>query len=353
MSRTLAIVTLLLALAAVPAAGGEGSVPAGGEGVAAAEGRGSAPADGRGDDSAPPSITVTASSGPVSGVLTADPSVLRVGERVRIEIALTASEGAEIAEPPEEIPPLHVVARSSEEPREAETVRWAFEAAPFELGELEVASFPVAYRTAAGETGVLELGPVRLEVVPTVAEDDEELADIRGPVSFPLPWLRPLLWAAAALLAAALVALLVRWALRRRRARALEAAVPPPPHEVALERLRRLDAGGVPRDPEELKGFYVEMSEAVREYLEGRFGVEALERTTEEVSFLMRRARVRLALTDRVVRWLEGTDLVKFARHVPPEETTRDALREGVRFVQETKIELVAPEAAAAGGRAG
>ena len=85
----------------------------------------------------------------------------------------------------------------------------------------------------------------------------------------------------------ALVALLVRRRLRA-RSPAAPAAPPRPAHEVAMEKLDRLGALLAQGIDGDLRPFYFQLSEAIREYLGGRFGFDSLEMTTEELVAAMR-----------------------------------------------------------------
>jgi hypothetical protein len=141
---------------------------------------------------------------------------------------------------------------------------------------------------------------------------------------------------AAALLGAA-VALLVRRRLRARRPPA-PATPPRPAHEIAMERLDRL--GTILAQGGDLRPFYFELSEAIRDYLGGRFGFDSLEMTTEELIAAMRRVpgdQTRGVLGSEIEGWLSGCDLVKFAKLAPSVEQARGALETAIRMVEATR----------------
>jgi hypothetical protein len=70
------------------------------------------------------------------------------------------------------------------------------------------------------------------------------------------------------------------------------------------------------------------LTEIAKRYLGGRFGFEALDRTTEEIQDLLSRGRVRLDPLDakQVLAFLQDCDLVKFARLSPQDDEAREAL---------------------------
>lgn len=154
---------------------------------------------------------------------------------------------------------------------------------------------------------------------------------------WPVPRSHWLLWAAAALLFLLLLAVAAwQWVRRPSVVVARKAPPPPPPHVTALAALAALRAedwtGADRAEP-----FFVRLSAIVRAYVEGRFGIRAPERTTEE--FIRDAARSReLAPAQRrsLGDFLETSDLVKFARHRPAAPELLSALDSAETFVRET-----------------
>ncbi|TAN35630.1 MAG: hypothetical protein EPN23_10665 [Verrucomicrobia bacterium] len=165
--------------------------------------------------------------------------------------------------------------------------------------------------------------------------DLRQLHDIHDLVRWPDRIPRWLL----ALAFSAIIIGLGAWLLRRylARARALaEQTLPPPPHEVALAALRALLARGW-IEQHQVEVFFIELSTIARRYLEARFALHAPEETTEE--FLREAANSGALSPDHqrlVARFLEQSDLVKFARHQPGANDMRAAHAAAERLVRET-----------------
>ena len=170
---------------------------------------------------------------------------------------------------------------------------------------------------------VLPEGPIATDLRPARAA----LAELEG------AWLQrhwPWLAAGLAILAAG-GAGVVFW-LRRAEARARVTA-----YDRALARLQRLERRGLPKAAE-LEGWYVELSDLVRRYIEARFGLRAPELTTEE--FLQeagRSAQLTRPHRELLSAFLERCDRVKFARYSPAEGESQDALGLARRFLHETR----------------
>jgi hypothetical protein len=107
----------------------------------------------------------------------------------------------------------------------------------------------------------------------------------------------------------------------------VQAPAPPPvpPHQVALQKLTILEQkqlwkhGGVEQ-------FYAELSLIMREYLENRFRIPALESTTREILPLLQNTGFPENLKNVLREILHESDMTKFAKHPPPEQFHEKAL---------------------------
>jgi hypothetical protein len=218
--------------------------------------------------------------------------------------------------------------------------------AAYEPGSLQIPPVELTYFGVDGTVKSVRTQPVPITIKSLIANEPEpklkENAD-----SVPVTQRSHLLLYIAGALGAAglgaVVALLVRRRLRARRA-AAPAAPPRPAHEVAMERLDRL--GAVLAQGGDLRPFYFELSETIRDYLGGRFGFDSLEMTTEELIAAMRRVPAhesRGVLGSEIEGWLSGCDLVKFAKLAPTVEQARGALETAIRMVGATRPQVEAP----------
>ena len=124
-------------------------------------------------------------SGDVVVILAAQPSAVRVGDRVHLSLELIGPAGTTLSNPPADLPPLVSIRRQSPDPGSGSQV-WSWEAAAFRPGPLELPALDLTVRGPDGGEGSIHLEPLRLEVVSVLQEGDEDLADIRGPVEVPM-----------------------------------------------------------------------------------------------------------------------------------------------------------------------
>ena len=162
---------------------------------------------------------------------------------------------------------------------------------------------------------------------PPPSSGTEDIRDVRGPVPIPLWWRWLALGGGAVLLAGlGTVATVV---IRRRRAKPLK------PHERALLRLEQAQPLAMAGQVREYAGA---ASDAVREYIEERFLLQAAHSTTEEFfDGIMAQAKAPLgAHRDSLQKFLGACDLAKFARLPLPREQMVSLNDLARRFVLDT-----------------
>jgi hypothetical protein len=219
----------------------------------------------------------------------------------------------------------------------------------FTVGEHATPLLRVSYLDRQGQTQEVEADPIRITVtsVLTGTEGVTSTLDIRGlkpQAELPRDW-SWLLWAGLAGLALALALLALLWFLARRRKRA-GAAVPiavvdlRPPEQIAYEELERI-AGLKLIEQGRFKEHYSLTADCLRRYAEGIYGIPAMDRTTEEFHAALRRARVDGQQVSLFADFLSESDLVKFARYVPPVEEAQEALPRARHIVDVTRPKRV------------
>jgi hypothetical protein len=136
----------------------------------------------------------------------------------------------------------------------------------------------------------------------------------------------------AGLVAVTIVALVV-WRARRRGKIALDNRQA---HEMALDGLRIVEGLRLPEQGR-FKEHYTLVSDTVRIYVERRFGVPALERTTGEIRPDLARIDMAPEVSALLIAFLQESDLVKFSKWTPDVESAQQLLAHGRMIVEATR----------------
>jgi len=116
-----------------------------------------------------------------------------------------------------------------------------------------------------------------------------------------------------------------------------------PAHEIAFKKLHELEQKKLWQEGD-VKTYYVELTDILREYLEGRFHIPALESTTIEIMNALHRKEIEEKQKRQLRELLERADLAKFAKMRPGPEHNRSDMELARNFVKETKAVQLDPD---------
>ena len=120
------------------------------------------------------------------------------------------------------------------------------------------------------------------------------------------------------------------------------------PAEIALAELDRIERLDLPAVGE-FSRHYTLVSDCLRAFLNGQFGVPTMERATSEIAAEFRAAAAPESEISAAMAVLEESDLVKFARLSPEPSDAREAVSASRRTVRDLSARLAEPPASADG----
>ncbi|NQT35627.1 hypothetical protein HQ587_10595 [bacterium] len=269
-----------------------------------------------------------------------EPRNITVGDPIEMTISLSPPEDATIILPgPEELAPVEIIRMDTLSTGKHElSVRYIL--SMFEPGEFKLVDIPILISQADGtDTLLINPGSFVVESILDPADSSSEIRDIHPPVK--LAWtLQDLKWyiiSAILLLVLLIAGYHYRRYLKIRRGEITLPAPPPvPSHVLALNRLEKLRIKRLWQNGY-LKEYHSELNEIIKEYIGGRYEINALEMTTYDLLEERKKWAVEEELFKQVKRLLSTGDLVKFARYKTDPHENDKSLETAFSYVDTTK----------------
>jgi hypothetical protein len=224
-----------------------------------------------------------------------------------------------------------------------QTARYLFTG--WQVSPYTIPGVVISFETPTHHQGTLKLAPISIRlrsVLPKGISNEELLTlNIKG-IKSPLgltPRYSLLKWFLLGVLIIGLIFLFMRIYRRfiLKSTTDQENLIIEPAHVNALRRLEKLKTLSL-AEHEDYKIFYSELSECIREYMENRYLIRALEMTTEE--FLIQLTTEAYLNQEQQVLlkgFMEQSDLVKFAKQSPSREEATESLDHIEQLVEATK----------------
>ncbi|MDR1666187.1 MAG: hypothetical protein LBS03_00625 [Bacteroidales bacterium] len=216
----------------------------------------------------------------------------------------------------------------------------------FDSGRHELPSLSLPY-SINGRIDTIRTMPLYLDVQVMPTDTLKNIADIKPIYRLPIGWkdIYPwLLLVGMILVGLALVGFAVYVIVRKRRHQpvfGLSSAPAEQPHVIALRELDKLRNEKL-WQRNQTKEYYTRLTDIVRTYIDGRFGVNAMEMTSEEILEGMEKNNFEdNNLMNRLKKLLSLSDLVKFAKIIPLPDENETSILDGYLFVNNTKVETI------------
>ena len=107
------------------------------------------------------------------------------------------------------------------------------------------------------------------------------------------------------------------------------------PEEIAMDELKSLAEMNL-IEKGMIKEYYIKLSDIIRCYIERKYGILAIDRTTYELYQEMRIKKIERLHIDTIRDFLEDCDLVKFAKYIPGQKEAQGAYQK-VEYIIQTR----------------
>lgn len=225
-----------------------------------------------------------------------------------------------------------------------ETITRNYTVTSFTPGTYSIPPFTFKTKTASYTTDSL-----MLQFTPVAVDTTKAIYDIKQPLAVTYTWLDWLKdhwqWIVFPLIAVLFIIGLTLYIATRPNKKFVPINKVPdvPPHTVALNKLNALRDKKLLQS-DEVKLYHSELSDTLREYIENRYHINALEQTSDEIFAGLRSAQIPSDAREKLRRTLILADLVKFAKEKPLPEDNEFSMENAISFVMQTKQEPQSPD---------
>lgn len=207
----------------------------------------------------------------------------------------------------------------------------------FDTGFYVIPPFKFSYNNSRDS---LQTNPLSLEVFGMPVDTTKGITDIKPPYEIKVTLIELLPYIIIGLLIIAIIILYVRYMKKKKLVQSLvEKPEPPqiPAHLIALEQLDELVREKLWQQGK-IKLYYSRLTDIIRQYIELRFGVPAMEETTEDIiRDFTRNGHIKEGIRQELKVLLELADLVKFAKWNPVAEENEVSQQGAYDFILRTK----------------
>ena len=202
---------------------------------------------------------------------------------------------------------------------------------------------PFKFIINGDSTKAIETEPLLFAVNTIPVDTTIAIKDIKPPIEVPFSWkeyLPYVAWSFAILAILTGLFILIRNYLKNRKQKPVPVIQIPKiaAHVTALEKLEKLREDKL-WQAGKLKQYHSELSDILRQYIEHRFFIHAMEQVTDEIMHSFRTADVSDELKAKLRNVLFLSDLVKFAKEHPLPNENELSWKNAYEFVMETKKE--------------
>jgi hypothetical protein len=272
-------------------------------------------------------------------VLSVDKTEIRIGDQVRATITTNLSGGREWINAdacwPDSLSGIEVVSGPEWNRDRADATIAMWTVAFFDTGVVRIPALKLVIQHQ-GQSDTFLTNDVPIKVIP-VEPDSTGLSAIKDIYEQPFKPGYYKKYIPHILGAILLITALILWLRQRESKRVVPEPAPVPllPHEWAFKALDDLAEKKLWQQGE-VKAHYTYLTTILREYLERRFSIHAMEQTSDEILIQLRRLHLSAGLLINTEELLSVADLIKFAKADPGKDMHAATIERVRDFVKET-----------------
>lgn len=223
----------------------------------------------------------------------------------------------------------------------------------YDSTEVSIPPLPVYYRSASSDSKISPVitpelirsdsslkvvfsNPVKFTVHSIKVSQEEDIKDVKEPLTIPLDLKIVLMWVVGGLILLAIIIFIIRkYFVKKKSEVKQQKEIILLPHIRALNHLKELESKELCKKGM-IKVYHSEITEIIRQYFEERFNLPALELTTSESIDLLSNFSEAVNILIITHEFLTNADLVKFAKFIPVDSINIEMMNQARSIVQKT-----------------
>ena len=272
-----------------------------------------------------------------------DTSQIRIGEQFHLNLYATVKPGTIVGFPllPDTFNKFELVNKSSIDTVSAAdsinlTLHQQYTLTNFDSGFFVLPPFPFLISQAKEKTDTIFTEALLISVITVPVDTTRDIRTIKNILDVPFPWQDYLIYLLIAQVLTLVVMILYKL-LKKKKIIAVKPKIPErPAHELALEGLKRIEAEKIWQQGF-TKKYFSELTDVIRQYIERRFTINAMEQTTDEILRHFNASLVRDEEKEKLRYILLQADMVKFAKAISSPSENETAMVFAYDFVNVTR----------------
>jgi len=270
-----------------------------------------------------------------------DTNELLIGDQIKLKLTTTVSSGSNIDWPlitDTIVQGIEVVSRDTADTslqNDQTTITQSYTITSFDSGYYVIP--PFKFMVNGDSSNIVETEPFLIQVKSIAVDTTEAIKDIKGPIDVPitLEEMYPYIIAGIALIALLIAGFFLYKRYKNKEKPILIKKTVRPAYLFALEKLKELEKSKLWQQ-NKVKLYHSELTEIVRHYIEKRFGIIAMELTSDEILNSIKYAGLGEGAQLKLRQILSLADMVKFAKVQPKSSDHELSMEAAYYFVDQT-----------------
>ncbi len=270
-----------------------------------------------------------------------DTNDVLIGDQIKLSLEVSYPKDLKIIFPTvqDTIGKIEILARTPIDTHDSNTFRIMkqnFIITSFDSGYFEIPPFYFLYeKEDIQEIYPIATEPILLKFSTVPIDTADTIKDIKPPLDVPYSFEEFLPYIIGLIVLGLLIYAIIYFMKKRKTIPKLNYDPKIPPHITALDELRKLNDEKLWQKGE-IKLYYTKLTDIVRTYIERRFGILAMEMTSDEIINKLMNIQLDDGIIETSKKMYHIADLVKFAKLIPLPDEHSYCYNVAIEFVTKT-----------------